>query len=289
MGRKMTEVEYKFPACSQPMVAFGPKKLGDYTVELTKAEPKQQSLKVSFEELNNDYLPCISIRSGYNVPVSGMIKYPRLNEVKQLVRCIQGMLAIETQIEVNLQLLHVTSGDFHLSIEESVCDGSQAPPNLKFIDDMLDIAPTMMVHEYALSFWRLGLKALGNQQPLEGFYYFWFFIEHSFGEGKFRQKSLTPTLTATQLLMKAIKMARQKITKETLSMLTPAQNKIYSEKTDEELVKYFVERRGELHHTKPNPDWHPGEPDQVRFDATFLATVCQHCVGLMASEKVEKK
>lgn len=288
----MRKVTYRFVCRSEPPIAFDHLLLGPFAMTLlAKADgTSEQALLVSFDEEDDspDTLAFAVHLFGEPRQVRGQMTLPRITEVKEVVSALQGLLVLHVDLEVRFNQFKVSAGELELSVGPAATPQIASDIPSHFISTMANIAPKLVKDEIALTFWRLGYRAVKEDRPLEAFYNFWYFIERKFGDGKWRENELVMTLMSSNMLRYAIQLARERIDQQSISLLSKEQRQVFLGQNDEITIRHLVRRRGDLHHAKPSSDWHPGNPDPVRADAAFLGSLCQMCVALMASAGQEE-
>jgi hypothetical protein len=245
----------------------------------------QQKLIVTFDEADLNAVPAFSIKAGVGINPSGSMRLPRFGEIKRLLRSYIGLVALCADLEVDFRAFTVTSDDLTLSSGPRQKSKDKEPIPDGFLCEMLDVAWRIRDRDVALTFWKRGCDHIDDGQPLEAFFHFWFFLEYSFGNGKWRTSQLKDELLKSAVLKKAISLAQRKIDTRVAEMLTEKQKKIFMSGSTDLVIGELTDFRGKLHHSKPKLDWHPDEPESFRFEAHFLAMVCQMCVGIYGSER----
>jgi hypothetical protein len=134
--------------------------------------------------------------------------------------------------------------------------------------------------EAALNFFRKGKIDVRTGHYIDAVLDFLFMLETTYANGKFKTTQVEEEYLASEELHQLIRKTRQdRVLLENIrghSRIEQSFGSTYVGKTTEEVIKYLVKLRGELHHhtSRRSGIWHPA--DHVRFgaDAYFLQQLC---------------
>lgn len=216
---------------------------------------------------------------------------PILVELTRDIRTLEGALAIRG-------VRRIETREYSITWEPETPDEAAVCPNLtltrKREDPRLHQSKTANYSdlvrnvisldeirhlEIPLQFNRRGRDAMRDDRYIEAIYQFYFFLESSFGNGKFKTSAVIEEFIAAPVLTNAIESARKSPHPEVAAnpALLAEFNSEYASRTTGELVRLLVELRGFLHHhTARRTDiWNPGDQAAYKGDAYFWSEVCQ--------------
>ena len=153
-----TKVEYQFSCTTEPEITFDNLVAGIFTLNLSQSIGAVQTLTVAFEEADSDQLPAFSVKFEGPGHIFGNLSYPQLNAVKTLVRTLEGLLALQTDIR-HLKHIRVKAGDMEMVLGPAMGAVQSARPSQAFVEEMVRLSSLVTEHEVPLSFWRLGMAA----------------------------------------------------------------------------------------------------------------------------------
>lgn len=134
--------------------------------------------------------------------------------------------------------------------------------------------------EAALNFFRKGRLDVKSKHYIDAVLDFLFMVETTYANGKFKTAQVEAEYLASEDLHRSIRKAvQERALLENVrghSRIQETFGRTYAGKTSDEIIKYLVQLRGNLHHhtSRKSGVWHP--TDHVRFgaDAYFLQQLC---------------
>ncbi len=131
--------------------------------------------------------------------------------------------------------------------------------------------------EVALSFYRKGRIDIEEKRYIEAIYDFYFLIESTYGNGKFKKKQISAEFKNSKILIKSIMSAQNEPGSRILSnsKLKQEYETKYKNKSPENIIDQIIELRGFLHHhtSKRKGIWHPENQDKYKLDALFIQLI----------------
>lgn len=134
--------------------------------------------------------------------------------------------------------------------------------------------------EAALNFFRKGKIDIQAKQYIDAVLDFLFVLETTYANGKFKTAQVEQEyLSSDELHRLVCEAQRDRVLHQNVKghiQIETDFKRVYATQPSEEIIKYLVRLRGELHHhtSRKNGIWHPA--DHVRFgsDAYFLQQLC---------------
>ncbi|NOX65054.1 MAG: hypothetical protein GXO85_04460 [Chlorobi bacterium] len=131
--------------------------------------------------------------------------------------------------------------------------------------------------EVALSFYRKGRIDVEEKRYIEAIYNFYFLLESTYGNGKFKKRQISTEFKNSTILIESIQSVQNDPRTRILSnpkLKQEYENK-YKNKSPENIIDQIIELRGFLHHhtSKRKGIWHPENQDKYKLDALFIQLI----------------
>ncbi len=252
------------------------------------------SVEVEIDKL--DALPTIRQSEKKGVALDINIKeLPKLNEVEEALRTLQGILSIFAILEIKFEELQVEwigqTTEENEKIQIHSFQASREKPELNSPRELnFDLIARAVAsiseasdYEVPLSFLRKAQLDMHSDRYIEAFYSFFFFLETQFAPGYSDPKVVKNKLKSSSLVRDGLLEAKS-------SLLTSRRPDDAAKLpgllalSDEKLIEALVKLRGNLHHhahSKPGI-WHPDKQKEYRSEALLIGEIC-HAIALHKS------
>jgi hypothetical protein len=263
-----------------------PVKIGDLVLEWGVQDGKIKFLTVSAPMSDADILP--SYQDGGAPGVSATIsqgEISRHNEIDQVLRTMQGLLSLYAATEIDFETVQMqwlpenAEEENRLTVSsfsrERVNPDFDRPRHFEFdlAARMALAAPHAKEFEIPLSFVRRGSRDFKEGRYIESFYNLFFFLETLFAPGFSTPSKVIKKFKAAKEIRSAISEVRRLQSSPAIQGLPKLVSLVG--KTDDQLLEYLVETRGNLHHHAPRRSdvWRPDKPDEFRDDCLLLLQI----------------
>lgn len=229
-------------------------------------------------------------------------KSPRLEEIKEVVKQIEGMfsfwgidsISIDTpryewipENETEIQDLPLYSFS---KKTEGVPDEEIYPISFELIAKPIIVAVKNKQSNVLYSFYRRGRVDLIKGENIAAIYNYYFIIESHYAAGKYKKTEVKNNLLKSASFLENIEnVLNDKFFLESIpERLKSLYKEKYLSKSHGELIEYIVNLRGFLHHfsTKRKENWHPDKQDEFRLEAIFLSKLTYNLLFSEMSQKL---
>lgn len=237
----------------------------------------------------------VSVVQSADEPAGAMhleLTSPGLDELRPLVRTIEGLLAMFGVEAVDMQeaeqtwLPDTSEEERALQVRSAILGRHRPRPTDHPVIEFAYAAQAILgvekvlSHEVALNFFRRGKADLADERFIDAYYDFFFILESLFAEGHSKTAKVKAEFRKCAALQEAVAATMNSENLSHLigrrSYLRSAFEERYSGRSSAEITDSFVDLRGFLHHhSSKRPDaWHPADQQSYHFDAEFIANVC---------------
>jgi hypothetical protein len=256
---------------------------------------------VSFP-INDSDLPTIIKAPSPGIALQINMKSPRLNEIEEIMRSIEGMwsfwglesitiqmpkhewISENEEEEKKLQLVNFSYSKKELNDEEI------EPISFDLLARPIISAVKKQEHDVIFSFYRRGSNDIREEEYIEAIYDFYFVLESFFANGKSKNYLVEKEFKESEKL-------RNHITdlcdhsKFLASLDTEDRTKckrILDGKSVDKIIKFLINTRGFLHHhtTKRKDIWNPEKQDRFRPEALIFQDLCHKVVFEMFLDRI---
>lgn len=260
--------------------------IDDLFFEFSADEPHLRSVSVTFPVS----IPSKSPADGnvHHKPVSSLwIHEPRAGEIEEVALQLASGISLLTQTSIDvlfesrkIEWIRKHGGEKWVSGTQVDLGGANhrtrpstaLPANL--LARSVITACLFKAHNPLYTFFKRGAADVNAHRYIEAFYNLFFFLEFEFGNGKSGHKQLiSEFLKSDDLLTSIVKVLRERTFSQIVSREFSQEMELAS---PEDVVKYLVTTRGNLHHPnkRRKENWHPEKQRQFGNQAIFLYLVC---------------
>ncbi|MFQ5713875.1 MAG: hypothetical protein ACE5GU_07580 [Candidatus Scalinduaceae bacterium] len=266
-----------------------PFQVSDYLFEFCVEKKFIREIHVSFPVSDRE-LPSITQNPEPGVAMHINMKSPRLAEVEEIVRSIEGLWAFwgVESIDVHLPKNEwIAESDeekkklqlFNFSLEKNELEDHEIRPiSFDLLARPIISAVKRKKHDVVLAFYRRGCNDIKKEEYIEAIYDFYFVLESAFAKGKNKNYAVEKEFLKSKDLRKHIESCRDDA--ELIRTLRPEDRHKYRTLLDgksiDELIKFIVSIRGFLHHhtEKRHDIWNPEKQGRFKAEAFFLQNLC---------------
>lgn len=272
------KIEYRFACKTLPALEVSNLTSGMFTIAINGLANTHQEIGVSYLERDDSLRPSFNVSFKQGV-VSGSASYPRLNEVKTILRTFQSLLAKKLDLSIDFKSMKCLADDFQIHSQPSYNKPYQEPVDERFLQVAASTAAKVSDIEICLCFWRDAFRHYNSEAYYLAFYSYWFFLERMFGNGKTNHTPLLSELCKSDVLVSAVSkvqcLGKQRNIHELISV---TKSEEFLNSTPRDVLSKMITLRGKFMHAQPRSQWHPDESDYYRFEATFLGAICDQCL-----------
>ncbi len=280
------KLRYVFPVTGTLALADSWRvKTGDLEFEFVTDKGAVTALWVTIVEDDRSKWPQVARSSAPGIKASIVLpESDSMDRVREHVRTLQGMLSIYSLVAIDtvrfkrewlpdseeereaLQLRDFT---------EQRAVHSKFPLEFDLVARSVLRASKLEEYQTALSFFRRARLDADDEQYIDAFYGFFFFLETLYGEGKFKSDQLVEKFQAQPGLLRV---AEEEAANFRLPLRCPNDFSrfIATKPQADAIIRKLVERRGFLHHHSPRRSgmWHPERQMEFEAEAGYLQMIC---------------
>jgi len=254
---------------------------------------------VSFE-ITNPELPVVTRNPKPGVALHLNVTSPRIEEVEEIMRQIEGMLSFWGVEEINVRTPKyewIAENDeekkkielHNFSVTTKEIEDHEIPPvSFDLIARPIIASVRDKQHNVLLSFNKRGRVDVINHDYIEAIYNFYFVIESYYAGGKNKNYAVEKEFKASKHLANNINgvLRDPNFIISIPEELREKYKKLYLNKNIDSIIKDLVNLRGYLHHysTKRKDNWHPDKQHEYKLEAYFLEKISHNVAfGIMMS------